>query len=417
LRIAARWRRTALLLMLIGGAAGCVSTTVRTVDMSQPKSATAQVPESLLLDVGVAAFDANIPDDYDEQIEQHISPDVRRAEGVYIAYVLKNTLQDTGNWGAVRVVPRPTNAVDVNVKGAILASDGARLKVDATVTDASGKEWFTRTYEALASKYAYDPSVPPDIDPFQSIYRQIADDMLAYRQQLNAADVSRIRTVAEMKFAKEFAPDAFSSYIGTNKQGQVVVKRLPASDDPMLVRVRKVREREYAFIDTLDEYYAEFDRTMHKPYQDWRSATYTEAIAYRQLQSQARTRMLVGSAALVGGVAAEFRGDSDTTKMAGWGSVLTGAMLMKSALNKRAEAEIHSEVLQELGASAEAEIAPHTLELENETVRLTGTVDQQYATLRRILKQAYYEELGLPVPDTPDAAGAPGKTSASPSDS
>jgi len=417
LRILTNSSRAALLLMLIGGAVACVSTTVRTVDMSQPKSATTQVPEALLLDVGVAAFDANIPDDYDEQIQQHISPDVRRAEGVYIAYVLKNTLQDTGNWGAVRVVPRPTNAVDVNVKGAILESDGARLKVDATVTDASGTQWFSRTYEALASKYAYDPSVPPDIDPFQSIYRQIADDMLAYRQQLNAADVSRIRTVAEMKFAKDFAPDAFSSYIKTDKKGQVVVKRLPASNDPMLMRVRKVREREYAFIDTLDEYYAEFDRAMHKPYQDWRSATYSEAIAYRQLQSQSRTRMLVGSAALIGGVAAEFAGDSDTTKTAGWGSVLTGAMLMKSALNKRAEAEIHSEVLQELGASAEAEIAPHTLDLENETVRLTGTVDQQYATLRRILKQAYYEELGLPVPATPDAASAPGKTSAAPSDS
>lgn len=409
--------RTALLLILIGNAVACVSTTVRTVDMSQPKAATAEVPESLLLDVGVAAFDANIPDNYDEQIQQHISPDVRRAEGVYIAYVLKNTLQDTGNWGAVRVVPRPTNAVDVNVRGVILESDGARLKVDCTVTDASGKEWFTRTYEALASKYAYDPSVPPDIDPFQSIYRQIADDMLAYRQQLNAADVSRVRTIAEMKFAKEFAPDAFSSYIATNKKGQVVVKRLPASSDPMLTRVRKVREREYAFIDTLDEYYAEFDRAMHKPYQDWRSATYSEAIAYRQLQSQSRTRMLVGSAALVGGIAAEFGGDSDTTKTAGWGSVLTGAMLMKSALNKRAEAEIHSEVLQELGTSAEADIAPHTLELENETVRLTGTVDQQYATLRRILKQAYYEELGLPVPTKPDAASAPGKTSAATSDS
>jgi hypothetical protein len=127
--------------------------------------------------------------------------------------------------------------------------------------------------------------------------------------------------------------------------------------------------------------------------------------------------MLVGSAALVGGIAAEFGGDSDTTKAAGWGSVLTGAMLMKSALNKRAEAEIHSEVLQELGTSAEADIAPHTLELENETVRLTGTVDEQYATLRRILKQAYYEELGLPAPTTPDAARAPGKTSAATSDS
>ncbi len=58
-------------------------------------------------------------------------------------------------------------------------------------------------------------------------------------------------------------------------------------------------------------------------------------------------------------------------------------MTIKSALDKHAEAKIHSEVLQELGTSAEAEIAPHTIELENETVRLTGTVDAQYTELRQ----------------------------------
>ena len=34
----------------------------------------------------------------------------------------------------------------------------------------------------------------------------------------------------------------------------------------MLARVRKVREREYIFVDTLDEYYAEYQRAMYKPY-------------------------------------------------------------------------------------------------------------------------------------------------------
>ena len=93
----------------------CVSQTVRSVDLTPPEQATTAVPEALLLDVGVAVFGANIPNDYDEQIKQNISPDVRRAEGNFIAYTLKNMLQSTGNWGAVRVVPQTTNAVDVIV--------------------------------------------------------------------------------------------------------------------------------------------------------------------------------------------------------------------------------------------------------------------------------------------------------------
>ncbi len=35
----------------------------------------------------------------------------------------------------------------------------------------------------------------------------------------------------------------------------------------MLERVEKVRQREYLFIDTLDEYYENFYRKMHGPYQ------------------------------------------------------------------------------------------------------------------------------------------------------
>jgi hypothetical protein len=379
---------------------GCVSETVRSVDVSPPQQATAAVPEALLLDVGVAVFNANIPDDYDEQIKEHIAPDVRRAEGNFIAYTLKTMLQSTGNWGAVRVVPRATNAVDVMVGGTILNSDGAQLQLEVTVIDASGKQWFTRRYESLSSKYAYDPTVPAGIDPFQSIYKQIADDMQTFRLTLTEADVTRIHTVAEMVFARDFAPDAFSSYVASNKNGQITIKRLPAPDDPMLGRIRKVREREYIFVDTLDEYFAEYHRSMYPPYQAWRQATYEEAISYRQLEAQSRARMIAGIAAVGAGIAGEFSNNS-TAQTAGLLGVVAGAMTIKSAIDKNAEAKIHSEVLQELGGSAEAEITPHTIELENETVRLTGTVDAQYTELRRILREIYYKELGLVLPDAP----------------
>jgi len=55
--------------------------------------------------------------------------------------------------------------------------------------------------------------------------------------------------------------------------------------------------------------------------------------------------------------------------------------------------------LQEVGVAAEAEIMPHTIELENQTVRLQGTVDEQYEELRGILRKMYFEDLGLPVPE------------------
>lgn len=378
---------------------GCVSHVVRTVDMTAPEQMDRPQSEDELLDIGVAIFDPNVPEGYDEQIKQLIQPDIRRAEANFIPYVAKNLLQSTGNWGAVRVLPRPTHAVDVVIAGKILHSTGENLVIDVVVEDATGKRWFARKYDALASKYAYDETIPRDVDPFQAVYKQLANDLLKYRQALSAEDITVIRRTAEMKFAQDFAPDAFSDHIAVDRNGNFQLKRLPADDDPMLARVRRVREREYLFIDTLDEYYEGFYRDMLGSYQSWRRATYEEAIAYKQLRSQARARTIGGAAAIIAGVAAMTQSDNPYVSSSGLVSVISGALILKSAIAKRAEAEIHAEVLQEVGIAAEAEIMPHTIELENQTVRLQGTVDEQYQELRGILRKIYFEDLGLPVPE------------------
>jgi hypothetical protein len=383
---------------------GCVSHELRTVDMTPPARMDRALGEDELLDVGVSLFDPNVPEGYDEQIRQLIQPDIRRAEASYIPYIAKDLLQSTGNWGAVRVIPRPTHAVDVVVSGRILRSNGESLEVAVTVTDATGKIWFSKRYEELASKYAYDNSVPSSIDPFQSIYKDLANDMLAYRSQLSDEDVAAIRATAKMKFAQDFAPDAFSDHITETKDGEFVLKRLPSPDDPMLVRVQRVREREYLFIDTLDEYFENFYRSMHGPYQNWRAATYEEAIAYKLLRAEARRRTIGGAAAIAGGVAAMVESDNAAVDTGGLVSVIGGAMTLKSAIAKRQDAEIHAEALREVGVAAEAEVMPHSIELENQVVRLEGTVEEQYEKLRGILRDLYFADLELPVPGAAEQA-------------
>lgn len=399
-----RRRAAALLGALL--LSGCVSQELRVVDMTPPEQFDRIQSEDELLDVGVAIFDPNVPESYEERVEKLIQPDVRRAEANYIPYVAKNLLQSTGNWGAVRVIPRPTHAVDVVVSGRILHSDGESMELEITVADARGERWFKRRYEALASKYAYGDTVPQDIDPFHGIYKELSDDMLAYRRELSEQEVQVIRRTAEMKFAQAFLPAAFEDHISETDDGEFVLKRLPAEDDPNLARVRKVREREYLFIDTLDEYYEDFHRDMQGPYQNWRKATYEEAIVYKELRAQSRARMIGGATAIVGGVAAMAESSDAAVDYGGLISVIGGAVTLKSALDKRAEASIHAEVLQEVGIAAEAEVMPHTIELENQTVRLQGTVEEQYQELRGILRRLYFADLGLPDPAAEAAAEA-----------
>ena len=385
------------LAMLILG--GCVSHTVRVVDMTPPRQADTMLAEPLLLDVGVAIFDSNVPDDFDERIEQIIMPEVRRAESQYIPYFLKNVLQSTGNWGAVRVIPRPSAAVDLVVSGKILHSDGEYMAVQATVTDASGRQWFSEEYSALASKYAYGPDMPASIDAFQAIYKKLANDMLNYREGLTDEQIKRLRTIAEMKFAQGFSNDAFADHVMQNKNGVYELNRLPADQDPMLERVRKIREREYLFIDTLDEYYNNFYRQMYPSYQSWRRASYDQAITYKRLKAEAKSRTISGTLAIVGGIAAIYESSDAYVDASGLVGVVSGATLITSAIQKRNEAEQMAERLRELGSAAEAELVPTTIELENQSARLEGNVDQQYQQLRQILRRIYFEDLNLSIPD------------------
>ena len=381
---------------------GCASHTVRVVDMTPPQQFDEVVDEALLLDVGVTVFDANVPEVFDDQVAQNITPEVRRAEANFMAYFAKNLLQSTGNWGAVRVVPRATHAVDVTLTGTIIHSDGERMILHAEARDARGTVWFAKTYEALASKYAYGDLVPVGIDPFHTIYRNIADDMLTYRKALPDATVQAIRTTAEMKFARDFSPDAFEDYVvQEGDTGVFVLQRLPAENDPMLDRVRQVREREYLFIDTLDEYFEDFSARMYPTYQGWRQATYSEAIAYREQREKAKRRAIAGAVGIAAGAAAQMS-DTTLTRYGGAVSIIGGAAAVGRGIQAFADAKVHSDVLQELGASAEAEISPHTIELENRTLTLQGTVEDQYEQLRRVLKRIYYEDLGLVLP--PDDA-------------
>ena len=62
-----------------------------------------------------------------------------------------------------------------------------------------------------------------------------------------------------------------------------------------------------------------------------------------------------------------------------------------------AAAQAYADVLRELGESAEAEIVPHTLRLENRTITLKGALDTQYVTLRALLKELWREAVGQPV--------------------
>ena len=305
--------------------------------------------------------------------------------------VMKDTLEQTGNWGAVRVTPNVSEAVDLVVSGMILISNGETLKLRLKASDSTGKVWVSKEYKDLASKYSYKGI---NEDPFQDLYNDFANDLLRFRESLSEEKIERIRQTSSLIFAKSLAPDAFGQYLKVSRSGQTSITQLPADQDRMLSRVTKIKEREYLFVDTLDEYYGQFYRDMKESYDEWRFATYEEALNLKEMQRQSTARLITGGLLIAGGIYAGSESGTYAGDVAAAGAVIGGIAAVKSGLDKRREAEIHAESLRELSQSLGSEITPYVLDVEGRTIELTGTADAQYEQWRGILQEIYVAETG-----------------------
>ena len=353
---------------------------------------TIAVDESHLLDLAVLPFNPGL-EDQGSQEEATLLPAVRNAESQHLANKVAATIQQTSAWGAVRTIPSRETIVDVYVEGTITHSDGEKLALDISVSDTSNRHWYTKSYSETVGQYAYDQGRQTKRDPFQGLYNRIANDLLKYRQQLSANDATKLRTISSLKFARDFSPEAFGDHIQETPGGQLIITRLPAENDPILRRIERIRERDYLFVDTMQEHYDAFSRRMDKPYQEWRMATYEELASVRELKRQSRNRTIGGIVAVIAGIAAAGSNDRSASS-AGVVSIGAGALLIKDGLSKRAELKIHEDVLAELGQSLEAEIEPRVIELENRTITLTGNAEAQYAQWKALLREIYQAERG-----------------------
>ena len=389
---------------------GCGTMHANRVGPTDILVAESEIPEGRLLDVGIEVFDPGplTGKKADKLAQGGSTPKVRKAEAHYMPTHLKHTLEKTGYWGAVRVTPVPTDGVDVSVKGMILESTGEEMHLMVTVRDASGRLWLQNKYYAQAEPTAYTGTERASKDPYQNMYNRIANDMLAHLRGMSLSELGRIQTISEIKFAESLSSTIFKGYLETDSGGRVSIVRLPAEDDPMVERARRIREREYMFIDTLNEYYSDYYDEMWTSYLSWRESNRDEAIALREIRSKARTRKLLGALAIAGAIALEVSGTKNTGTVRDV-MVIGGIEAIKSGISVGHEAAMHKEAIQELSDSFGAEMEPQIVDVEGRTTRLAGSAEEQYVQLRKAMKEIYVEELGFDPDENVEIEVQPGE--------
>ena len=372
---------------------GCATYYAQNVGPTPIMRAQQEIPEDQLMDVGILVFKSEELSDKKAE-DQGTNNDIRNAESHFIPYHLKNTLQQSGQWGAVQVIPAETDSVDLLVKGEILESNGQYLGLKIKVVDATGKHWFNKNYKAEAANSSYGGNRPGEKDAFQDIYNAIANDMAEFKAKLTAEQIGKIRTISKLKYAEEFAPDAYKGYLAEGKNKEITIKRLPADDDPMMDRLLKIREREYMYVDTLNEQYDGYYNDMWPSYENWRQLNMTERKAIKKIKKEALTRQLLG-ALLIAGAIAVGSSNSNNTVILQTGMVLVGGQVIMDGFNISKEAEIHEAAIEELSESFSGEMKPVVMEFEGKQYELTGSAEEQFQQWRDLLRKIYYAETGF----------------------
>ena len=394
-------KKISLLIIAYASLGGCAVNEVITAEETELIVAEAPPEEEMLLDIGIIQFAEGVPED-NKPADTRVFEEIRAAESRYLAYHLKTTLQGSGHWGAVRVIPSANAFTDIVINGKIDESDGEFVTLDVTVSDARGQTWYSESYSTQTGVSSYSVNRDRRQDPYQKIFNDIANDLRAHVAQMTPKAVADIRNVSELQFFADMSPAAYSEHLQVDEDGIVSAIRLPAENDPGVDRLRQIRERDRLVVDTLNEHYANFYYGIAIPYHSWRKTAREESINYRQVKRSATLQTLMGAVVLAGSIAANTDSGGRQTRnvnrslqaigiQQGWNSMFGG-------ISRRSEANIHLESIKELSESFGAEAAPMVISVDGQARRLTGTAAAQYESWRQILKQIYESETGFVEP-------------------
>ena len=306
--------------------------------------------------------------DVESEIENSIYSSRKQVSSVerrYLPFRLKETLERSGFWGAVRLMPQTDLNSEINVTGKILFSDGVELRLQVLAVDAAGRVWLDRTYCDVTSDLDYSTDPSYQIDPFQDLYNRISNDLSGSLGSYKKQDRDSLLDIAMLKYARELSPETFGRYLSED-MGVVTLNGLPSEDDPLFQRVQRIRESEYLFADSVDQHYDSLHKQIGPTYAWWRYYSYELIEGNRKLTKVDATR----------------------------GATRGSWYAMERIYKTYKESKMNEDALRELTNSFDRETEPTVADLAGRVIRLTGTLDRQYEEWRRLLLELYRNETG-----------------------
>lgn len=311
---------------------------------------------STQLNISIAMFDPGIPEDRSSHRDLQIFPRVRKIEALYLPFVLRDVLVRQRQWGAIRVVPDSDIAAELLVYGTVNRSDGDVLGLHLRAIDARGHVWLDQNYSGSTEN--------------QDLYADFAASLLAARDMLDDKALKDIVETSLLRYAQQLAPAAFDAYLQQNPDDTFSIRRLPASNDPMVERIERIRGVEYVFTDAVDAKFRELSADVATVYELWRE--------YRRKYTQfQRDESLRAQTSKSDAERGSYEGILERYEQYKW--------------DRQA-----AEEQEKWAVGFENEMGPTITAIEARVAELEGWVEDRYAEWQRILAELFELETELP---------------------
>ena len=126
-----------------------------------------------LLDVSIVLFQHETDALTESETRLH------NAERHYFPLLFKEVLDQSGHWGAVRVLPEADVGSELECEGRILHSHASELRLRLICRDATGAVWLDKASFQRASEKDYLDEQMAVQDPFRPLFYDLANELAA----------------------------------------------------------------------------------------------------------------------------------------------------------------------------------------------------------------------------------------------
>jgi len=349
---------------------------------------------SASLDINITEFDPGLEGDSDSWKSKGIWPELRRTESRKFAVDLKKAFDKVGTFEEVYVTPSPNYLSDITIEGKIKKSNGEVLHLDLLVKDSSNKTILKKTYRHRVKEEFFNNLRNKEKDPYAPAWNSIVEDIV--NKLLRNKNLNKVSTLTEVRYAAALNEEAFSDALIKKTKNRhkpseyelYLLGFIPAENDPLFIKAKNVRSKDLSFRSDMQTHYQSFLNQVEPDYKVWQETAFKFSKAKREAEGKAATAAVVGALFLV---AAAYAGADDVyyADPSTVGLALGAAAMFDEYSSNKAEGQAAQANLNQIAGSLEAQVAPKVIKFEGTSVKLEGSISQQFNQWQAYLAEYY----------------------------